>query len=76
MPYKKPIRKFTGACAKPDRDFPKLTCGYPLPCPHHMVVVDTTKEAVTVTTPIAASDAIHARGRLLEIGAAVKRGTK
>ena len=24
-----------GQCIAPDRDNPKLTCGYPLPCPHH-----------------------------------------
>ena len=22
-------------CQKPDRDEPRLVCGYPLPCPHH-----------------------------------------
>lgn len=22
-------------CEAPDRDVPALTCGYPLPCPHH-----------------------------------------
>jgi hypothetical protein len=22
-------------CQAPDRDVPALTCGYPLPCPHH-----------------------------------------
>jgi hypothetical protein len=27
-------------CKHPDRDVPKLVCGYPLPCPHHTVVID------------------------------------
>lgn len=22
-------------CAQPDRDEPRIECGYPLPCPHH-----------------------------------------
>ncbi len=26
-------------CAKPDRHAPKLKCGYPLPCPHHTLVI-------------------------------------
>ncbi len=25
-------------CQKPDRDFPKLICGFRLPCPHHKEV--------------------------------------
>ncbi len=24
-----------GICQRPDRDAPKLVCGYPLPCPWH-----------------------------------------
>ena len=27
-------------CKKPDRDVPGLKCGYPLPCPHHTVIID------------------------------------
>lgn len=27
-------------CKQPDRDTPKLVCGYPLPCPHHTAVLD------------------------------------
>lgn len=30
----------SSTCTKPDRDVPKLVCGYPLPCPHHTVVLD------------------------------------
>lgn len=26
-------------CQQPDRDVPKIRCGYPLPCPWHTVVV-------------------------------------
>lgn len=27
-------------CDQPDRHEPKLKCGYPLPCPHHTLVVE------------------------------------
>lgn len=27
-------------CQKPDRDVPKLICGYPLPCPYHTVTIE------------------------------------
>lgn len=36
-------------CQKPDRDCPALICGYPLPCPHHTVLVDATKLPALVT---------------------------
>lgn len=29
-------------CEKPDRDAPKLRCGYPLPCPWHTMIVSET----------------------------------
>lgn len=25
-------------CEQPDRDEPRIQCGYPLPCPHHTVI--------------------------------------
>lgn len=28
------------SCTKPDRDNPKMVCGYPMPCPHHTFVVE------------------------------------
>lgn len=27
-------------CNQPDRHEPRIKCGYPLPCPHHTLVVD------------------------------------
>jgi hypothetical protein len=27
-------------CQHPDRDVPALKCGYPLPCPHHTLVLE------------------------------------
>lgn len=38
-------------CQQPDRDAPKLKCGYPLPCPHHTVTVDLTKKKPEITVP-------------------------
>ncbi len=38
-------------CLRPDRDEPRIVCGYPHPCPHHTVVM----EAGAVTIP---SDAV------------------
>lgn len=35
-------------CRHPDRDVPKLLCGYPLPCPHDTVVVDLAARTVTI----------------------------
>lgn len=28
-------------CQRPDRDAPRMKCGYPLPCPHHTATMDT-----------------------------------
>ena len=36
-----------GTCEKPDIDSPGLICGYPIPCPHHTVIIDTTKDQRT-----------------------------
>lgn len=44
--------KQTLTCRKPDRDAPGLLCGYPLPCPYHTAVIDTTGEVPTVTIPV------------------------
>lgn len=32
---KRAVMKPLPSCQAPDRDVPALTCGYPLPCPHH-----------------------------------------
>jgi len=28
-------------CKQPDRDVPALVCGYPLPCPHHTLILQS-----------------------------------
>lgn len=39
-------------CRHPDRDVPKLMCGYPLPCPHHTVIIHADKTPPTVEIPV------------------------
>lgn len=42
----------SGLCNKPDKDFPELICGYPLPCPYHTIIIDPTADPVpTITIP-------------------------
>ena len=53
-------------CRHPDRDFPKLMCGYLLPCPYHTVIIDLGATPPTVNIPIT-SRAIYQRERLGEI---------
>ena len=38
-------------CRKPDRDVPKMVCGYPLPCPFHTVLVDVSAKPAKVVVP-------------------------
>lgn len=61
-----------GTCRHPDRDCPKLMCGYPLPCPWHTVVIDTERETVTIPFQ---SDAIKspARERIGDIARAISK---
>jgi hypothetical protein len=55
-------------CRHPDRDSPKLMCGYPLPCRWHTAVIDTSTEPATVTIPVTSEAAFVHRDRLAEIG--------
>jgi len=59
-------------CRHPDRDSPKLLCGYPLPCPHHTVKIHIGKNPPTVEIPIT-SDAIKYRERLADIASIIKQ---
>lgn len=58
-------------CKHPDREEPKLMCGYPLLCPWHTAIIDITVDPPTVTIPIT-SRAIKVRERLGEIAEALK----
>lgn len=50
----KPLRM---TCTQPDRDNPKLQCGYPIPCPHHTFIIDKGEVEVP---PIADAQAVEA----------------
>lgn len=55
-------------CKQPDRDCPGLVCGYPLPCPHHTAIIDTTDPDDTIVeTPWPDGPHEHV-GKLLDIG--------
>lgn len=43
-------------CNKPDRDEPKLVCGYPIPCPYHTVVIDLDPEMHGVASKVSIPD--------------------
>jgi hypothetical protein len=43
-----------GRCQQPDHDIPKLTCGYPMPCPWHTYIGDLTVMPPTITVPVTA----------------------
>lgn len=62
------------SCRHPDRDNPKMLCGYPLPCPHHTVLVHAGKDPPTVEIPVT-SDAMKspARERIGDIVRAIKK---
>lgn len=63
--------KANGCCTQPDRHEPKLLCGYPLPCPHHTVVIDTTGITATITTPVTANLPIVGELRLRQVAASL-----
>jgi hypothetical protein len=47
-------------CDKPDRDFPELVCGHPLPCPLHTVIIDSSAKPVpTITIPVTMPKAVN-----------------
>ena len=60
-------------CRHPDRDCPKLLCGYPLPCPWHTVIINMEKSPPTVEIPIT-SDAIRQREKLGEVAGVLDEG--
>ena len=61
-------------CQHPDHDCPGLKCGYPLPCPYHTIIVDTTREPTQVTTPITSVQRIP--HRILDAIEEIKREKK
>jgi hypothetical protein len=47
-----------------------MTCGHPLPCPWHTIVIDVRQDGGEITIPIH-SGAIGQEGRLVEIADAI-----
>jgi hypothetical protein len=39
-------------CLHPDREEPRMMCGYPIPCPFHTAIIHSNKTPVTVEIPI------------------------
>lgn len=56
----------TPTCRHPDRHCPKMLCGYPLPCPHHTVVVDMGAKPPTATFPLT-SHAIRHKDKIAKV---------
>ena len=63
-------------CRHPDRDSPKLMCGYPLPCPYHTVTVDLKSKPPTITIPITRNLTCRQEYRLSEIAEALDEKCK
>lgn len=61
----KPVRMM-GTCKKPDRDFPELMCGHPLPCPWHTITVDTISNPPAITIPAIIGKELNATLRRLK----------
>jgi hypothetical protein len=59
-------------CQHPDRDVPKIKCGYPLPCPWHTLIIEPGSVALpaTVTVPTTANVGIVGELRVRQIAAA------
>lgn len=61
----------SGTCKAPDRDVPKLVCGYPLPCPFHTAMIDLTGPLPEVQEPFTAGVSNSTRRALIEIAEAL-----
>lgn len=62
-------------CRHPDRESPKLMCGYPLPCPYHTAQIDLTREPPTVVIPVTSQAAWATRDKLAKIGTVLTANT-
>jgi len=61
-------------CKQPDRHVPGMKCGYPLPCPHHTVIIDLQQE--TIKVPVGNATAQRIPDRLIAIGEALSADEK
>ena len=58
--------KVRAHCTQPDRDEPRIECGYPLPCPHHTkisgeAILDADPRDVVTDLPTVSGAAARAR---------------
>jgi hypothetical protein len=58
-------------CRHPDRDCPKLMCGYPLPCPHHTVIIDEDAVHIPLDSDVLKSE--RALQRVGDVAKAVRK---
>lgn len=56
-------------CRAKDNEFPKMTCGYPLPCPYHTAIIDVSSEPAELRIPITAKAALKNKHHLEDIAA-------
>ncbi len=58
-------------CKHPDRDIPKIVCGYPLPCPWHTVIIDLSEQPHKVVIPLANKRALAKADTIIDVGNAL-----
>ncbi len=49
----------TEFCKRPDRQEPRLKCGYPLPCPYHTIEVNGIDRAVGLVKKFGGLKELH-----------------
>lgn len=74
--WQKPTRELLddGHCKHPDRDEPRMVCGYPKPCPHHTLVIDMSEEPTVIAKAHHADPSQKTVKRLREIAKALGGG--
>jgi hypothetical protein len=61
-------------CKQSDRHEPRIQCGYPLPCPHHTVIIDLSGEVQRTTIPLqSAAQSPGIRKRIAQVRKAVSK---
>lgn len=59
-----------GYCTSPDRDVPKIVCGYPRPCPHHTVTINPNGNSTSIPKGLKISQS--AREKISKVSKALK----
>ena len=61
-------------CQQADREFSRTTCGHPLPCPQHTVILDTADGTIRNAPKGNSGEALTAIRRLSDIMLALRTG--